>query len=140
VLARRARLLGSSRVFPLLLPASLQTDHDEHTVQQAENELTFHGEFLDTFDQLSVAFELDDARQFKTATSGATSAAEQGVDKTPADSPSLQHHEQLIIHQTCASAYTLLLQRRCASLREVSFLILYPVVSRARFARGWTVI
>jgi hypothetical protein len=92
-------------------------------VQQAEPEVTFHGEFLDTFDNLSIAFELEDARQSSFETVGAKSVHEnldQKEDMGTAAAPNYHHHhEQLVIHQTCASAYTQLLQRRCASLREV---------------------
>jgi hypothetical protein len=89
-------------------------------VQQAEPEVTFYGEFLDTFDNLSIAFELEDARQSSFETVGAKSVHEnldQKEDMGTAVAPN--YHHQLVIHQTCASAYTQLLQRRCASLREV---------------------
>ena len=91
-------------------------------MQQSEPEVTFHGEFLDTFDNLSIAFELEDARQSSVETVGAKSVLEnldQKEDMGTAAAPNYHHHEQLVIHQTCASAYTQLLQRRCASLREV---------------------
>ena len=90
-------------------------------MQQAEPEVTFHGEFLDTFDNLSIAFELEDARQSSVETVGAKSVHEHWdqEDMGTAAAPKYHHHEQLVIHQTCASAYTQLLQRRCASLREV---------------------
>ena len=98
--------------------------------QQAEPEVTLNGEYLDTFDQLSTTFELKDARRVAAAEMSHT--AKPLVGQLPSEderaiSRALQynHHEQLVIHQTCASTYTLLLQRRCNSLREVLYHILH---------------
>ena len=77
---------------------------------------------MDTFENLSIAFEVEDARQFEAEAAreklGLHKNDEDG--KAPAGASKYYHHQPLAIQQTCASAYTLLLQRRCASLREAS--------------------
>jgi len=77
---------------------------------------------VDTFENLSIAFEVEDARQFEAEAAreklGLHKNDENG--KAPAGASKYYHHQPLVIQQTCASAYTLLLQRRCASLREAS--------------------
>jgi hypothetical protein len=87
--------------------------------QRAEPDLTFHGEFLDAFDTLSVRFELEDARERAAASAQQGQQARLQEEEQSAGDVHPAHQEHLVVHQSCASAYTQLLQRRCASLREV---------------------
>ena len=94
-------------------------------LQQAEPDHTFHGEFVDAMDDASVAFELEDARRVVVASEkGAQGDRErfrQGAHAHDLDNlEEARQRKKLTIHPTCASAYALLLQRRCSSLREVS--------------------
>lgn len=84
-----------------------------------EPDHTFHGEFLDALDDASVAFELEDARRMAAVSEQEN--AREGANAPPHDflEEALQR-KKFVIHQTCASAYALLLQRRGTSLREVS--------------------
>jgi hypothetical protein len=99
--------------------------------QQAEPDHTFHGEFLDALDDASVAFELEDARRMAAASAlTQREHGREGAKAPPHDfREEAQQRKNFVIHQTCASAYALLLQRRGTSLREVSLPICYARAS-----------
>lgn len=112
----------SSRAGPR---ACSDASHHEYE-QQAEPDHTFHGEFFDTMDAITVAFELEDARRMVAESEKGTEHIDRCTEGTSVpDQDGIEEAHQrkkFIIHSTCASAYALLLQRRCTSLREVSFL------------------
>ena len=89
---------------------------------------------MDTFDNLSLAFELKLAR--RRAAEAPCAARDREDSKAIASALEYDHRENLVIHQTCASAYTLLLQRRCASLREVLSAAARHVDESGCMARG----
>ena len=122
----------SSRAGPRATPLAV-TQHEYE--QQAEPDHTFHGEFFDTMDAIGVVFELEDARRVVAESEKGAEHLNHSTEGTSVpDQDSIEEAHQrkkFTIHPTCASAYALLLQRRCTSLREVSLCTIFGALADA---------